>query len=101
MELYYIEQASDVLKMYSDKLDEEVRDGGHVGLTEYLMQLEVMDDENKKDWEKRLWAEIMELRMIQADIKALKIHIGKKEDEIVVPDFIQDPAMREEAYQLL
>ena len=65
------------------------------------MQLEVMDDENRKDWEKRLWAEIQELRMIETDIKALQIHIGNKKDEIVVPDFIEDPGMRDEAYQML
>lgn len=101
MELYYIEQASDVYQMYADKLNEEISTGGHVGLTEYLMQLEVMDDENKKDWEKRLWAEMEELRMIESDIKALQIHIKEKENEIVIPDFIQDPLLREEAYQRL
>ena len=45
--------------------------GGHVGLGEYLLQLEVMDDNVKKDWEKRLWSEITELRLINEDIKAL------------------------------
>ena len=61
--------------MYAEKLDEEVLYGGHVSLEAYLMQLEVMDDENKKDWEKRLWAEMQELRMIEKDIKALQVHI--------------------------
>ena len=42
------------------------------------MQLEVMDDENKKDWEKRLFAEMQELRMIEKDIKALRIRIHEK-----------------------
>lgn len=46
--------------------------GGHIGLAEYLIQLEVMEDENRKDWEKRLWSEVQELRMIQDDIKALR-----------------------------
>jgi len=45
--------------------------GGHISLKEYMMTLEVMDDENRKDWEKRMWAEITELRMINADVKAL------------------------------
>lgn len=31
-----------------------------------------MDDKNRKDWEKRLWSEIAELRMINDDIKALQ-----------------------------
>jgi hypothetical protein len=31
---------------------------GHIGLAEYLIQLEVMDDVNRKDWEKRLWSEV-------------------------------------------
>ena len=39
--------------------------------------------------------------MIETDIKALQIHIGNKKDEIVVPDFIEDPGMRDEAYQML
>jgi hypothetical protein len=30
-----------------------------------------MDEENMKDWEKRLMAEIRELQIIQADVKAL------------------------------
>lgn len=58
MEMYLLEQSSDVFKLYFEKLEEEVLYGGHVGLWEYLMQLEVMDDENKKDWEKRFWSEI-------------------------------------------
>jgi hypothetical protein len=36
-----------------------------------MMTLEVMDDENRKDWERRMWSEITELRMINADVKAL------------------------------
>ena len=58
-------------KMYSDKLKEEVLYGGHIGLSEYMMTLEAMDDEKRKDWEQRLWSEITELRMINADVKAL------------------------------
>jgi hypothetical protein len=53
-------------------LKDEVLYGGHIGLAEYLIQLEVMEDENRKDWEKRLWSEVQELRMIQDDIKALR-----------------------------
>lgn len=58
MEMYLLEQTSDVFKLYYDKLSEEVLYGGHIGLQEYLMQLEVMDDANKKDWERRMWSEI-------------------------------------------
>ena len=71
---------------------------GHIGLPEYLMQLEVMDDCNRKDWEKRLWSEIQELRLIQDDIKALQLHLDEKENEIVIPEFIMDPQIRAEAY---
>lgn len=72
MEMYLLEQSADVFKLYEDKLKDEVLFGGHIGLAEYLIQLEVMDDENRKDWEKRLWSEVQELRMIQDDIKALR-----------------------------
>ncbi len=71
MEMYLLEQTSDVFKMYKDELEKEVLYGGHISLKEYMMTLEVMDDENRKDWEKRMWSEITELRMINADVKAL------------------------------
>jgi hypothetical protein len=71
MEMYLLEQTSDVFKLYHDKLIDEVVYGGHVGLREYLMQLEVMDETNRKDWERRLWSEVQELRLINDDIKAL------------------------------
>jgi len=64
MEMYLLEQSSDVYKLYEEKLRDEVLHGGHIGLPEYLMQLEVMDDDKRKDWEKRLWSEIQELRLI-------------------------------------
>lgn len=57
--------------MYGKQINEEVKYGGHIDLYNYMITLEAMDDENRKDWEKRLWSEIIELRMIQADIKAL------------------------------
>lgn len=72
MEQYLLEQTSDVFKMYKSKLEEEVLYGGHVGLREYMMTLEVMDDDKRKDWERRMWSEISELRMINADVKALQ-----------------------------
>ena len=58
MEMYLLEQSSDVFKLYADKLRDEVLYGGHIGLEEYLIQLEVMDDSVRKDWEKRLWSEV-------------------------------------------
>ena len=72
MEQYLLEQTSDVFKMYRGKLEEEVLYGGHIGLREYMMTLEVMDDDKRKDWERRMWSEITELRMIDADVKALQ-----------------------------
>lgn len=71
MEMYLLEQTSDVYMMYHDKMDEEIKYGGHVGMREYLALLDVMDPENMKPWERRLWAEVRELRAIDTDIKAL------------------------------
>ena len=71
MEMYLLEQASDVYKMYAGKLGDEISYGGHASMAAYMMTLEAMDDENRKDWEKRLWSEITELRMIKADVQAL------------------------------
>jgi len=61
------------------------------------MTLEFMDDNVKKDWEKRLYAEMQELRMINEDIEALRTHLTEKENEIVIPKWIMDPLLREEA----
>jgi hypothetical protein len=91
MEMYLLEQAADVFKLYQQQLRDEVLHGGHIGLPQYLMQLEVMDDGNRKDWERRLWSEIQELRLINDDMKALRQHLEEKEDEIVIPEWIMDP----------
>lgn len=50
-----------------------------------MTTLDAMDDENRKDWEKRMCSEITELRMINADIKALQQTLLEKEADIVVP----------------
>jgi len=50
---------------------QEVRSGGHANMENYLLLLDVMNTENMKDWERRLWGEVGELRAINADIKAL------------------------------
>ena len=71
MEMYLLEQASDVYKMYAEKLDEEVSYGGHASMRDYLLTLGAMDDENRKDWEKRFWSEVTELKMIKSDVQAL------------------------------
>ena len=84
--------------MYREELTNEVLYGGHISLTEYMMTLEAMDDENRKDWEKRMWSEITELRMIHADVKALQQAILERPADIVVPQFIQDPRLREEMF---
>lgn len=59
-----------------------------------------MDDDKKKDWEKRLTAEIQELSMIQSDIKALREFLVEKRNEVKRQEWILDPVIREEAYQL-
>ena len=101
MEMYLLEQTADVFKLYGEKLSDELLYGGHVGLREYLWQLEAMDDDRRKDWEKRLWSEIQELRLISDDVKALRTHIEERPADIIIPDFIMDPLMRTEAEQLL
>lgn len=101
MEMYLLEQSADVFRLYQDRLRDEVLHGGHIGLPEYLIQLEVMDDANRKDWERRLWSEVQELRLIQDDIKALQLHLDEKEPELIIPEFIMDPQIRAEALQLL
>lgn len=44
-----------------------------------------------KDWEKRLMAEIRELRLISEDISALRQHMIEQERVIVLPKWIMDP----------
>ena len=85
MEMYLLEQTSDVFKMYKEDLTNEVLYGGHISITEYMLTLEAMDDENRKDWERRLWSEITELRMIHADVKALQQAILERPADIIVP----------------
>ena len=46
-------------------------------------------------------SEIQELRLINDDVKALQQHIEEKEPELVIPEWIVDPAIRAEALQLL
>ena len=87
--------------MYKEELTQEVMYGGHISITEYMMTLEAMDDENRKEWERRLWSEITELRMIHADVKALQQAILERPADIVVPMFIQDARLREEMFQTL
>jgi hypothetical protein len=72
MEMYLYEQTVDLFDLYNDKLKDEVLHGGHIGLTEYMILLQEMDEENMKDWEKRLMSEIRELRLISEDIAALR-----------------------------
>lgn len=70
--MYLYEQTVDLFELYHDKLKDEVLHGGHIGLTEYMILLQEMDEENMKEWEKRLMAEIRELRLISEDISALR-----------------------------
>ena len=62
----------DLYQFYSDKLRDEVLHGGHIGVNEYMVLLQEMDEENMREWEKRLMAEIRELRLISEDITALR-----------------------------
>lgn len=71
--------------------------GGHVGLTEFMAMLHFMDEDKMKDWERRMMAEIKQLRLIQDDVKALQEHLGERASDIIIPDWIQDPQLRAEA----
>jgi len=88
MEWYLYEQTHDLYDFYFHKLRDEVLHGGHVGMEEYLMMLDQMDEENMKGWEKRLMAEIKELRLIKEDIAALNLHLAQQADMVVIPDWI-------------
>lgn len=68
--------------------------GGHIGLTEYMILLQEMDEEHMKDWERRLIAEIRELRLISEDISAMRQHLKNQESAIEIPDWIMDPQLR-------
>ena len=78
----------DLYNFYFDNLHDEILHGGHVGMEEYLMQLEIMDEESMKPWERRMTAEIKELRMIDTDIKALREHIYLQSKTIALPEWI-------------
>jgi len=101
MEHYLFQQTVDVYNYYLPKMAEQMGKEGHIGIREYLLEVETMDEENRTDWEKRLVAEMNELRQIKEDINALEDHLEDKEDEIVIPEWIMDPLMRKEAEQLL
>lgn len=48
-----------------------------------------------------MWSEITELRMINNDVKALQLVLEERPEEIVIPDWIEDPRQREEMLQML
>jgi hypothetical protein len=88
-------------EFYYERLREEITYGGHIGVPEYMMLLEEMEEENMKPWEKRMMSEIKELRLIDEDIKALNIKLKSREREVVLPEWFMDPRLKQEAYQLL
>ena len=63
-------------------------------MNEYLMMLDIMDEDKMKDWEKRFMSEVTDLRNIHEDIQALNQHLDNKSREIVIPDWIMDPQLR-------
>lgn len=64
-----------MFEFYYDKLRNEIKYGGHIGMEEYLTLLQYMDEDKMKDWERRMIAEINQLRLIQDDVKALQLHL--------------------------
>lgn len=99
--MYLYEQGMDLYDFYYERLKDEVTYGGHVDFNAYLFLLNRMDEDKMKDWERRMMAEIKELRYIREDILALNAHIRKRGNEVILPDWIMDPQLRQEAYQLL
>jgi hypothetical protein len=91
MEMYLLEQTSDVFHMYSKQMADEITTGGHANLTGYLMTLFVMKEDVMKPWERRMMDEIKQLRMIEEDIEAIRLLIAEQDEKVVVPYFIQDP----------
>jgi hypothetical protein len=64
----------------------------------YMMQLMARDEDKRYDWEKSLVKEIVELKQIEEDIKALDIALTREEeDAVIIPEFIMDEKIREEA----
>jgi hypothetical protein len=101
MEMYLFQQSQDLYEFYFDKLREEVSYGGHVDLEAYLFLLQHMDEDKMKGWERRMVAEVKQLRLIEEDVKALQLHLVQRSKEIVLPDWMQDPQLRAEALQRL
>mgnify|MGYP000947643138 CR=1 FL=1 len=69
--MYLHEQGLDLFDFYFDKLKHEVTYGGHAGVTEYLILLQSMDEDKMQPWERRMLAEVNQLRLINEDVKAL------------------------------
>jgi hypothetical protein len=88
MEMYLLEQTSDVYHMYAEQINTEIRTGGHPGIQGYMRTLLVMEEENMKPWERRMMDEIKQLRLIEEDIQAIRILIAEQADVIEVPAFI-------------
>ena len=101
MDMYLFEQTQDLYMFYYDNLKEEVLYGGHVDVGAYLLLLRNMDEEKMKDWEKRFMAEVNQLQLINDDIVALRQHLQEKQKAIVLPHWITDPQIKEEARQML
>jgi hypothetical protein len=78
MEMYLYEQTGDLYNFYFEKMKDEVTYGGHVGVFEYLFMLERMDADKMKDWERRMMAEINQLRLIKDDVRALQVHLQER-----------------------
>ena len=44
--MYLYEQAQDLFALYYKNMKSEILDGGHLGMAEYMVMLENMDEEN-------------------------------------------------------
>jgi hypothetical protein len=60
-----------------------------------------MDEEHMKDWERRLVAEVKELRLISEDIQVIRAHVREQMEQPTVPDFVMDLQLREEMRQVI
>ena len=82
MEMYLFEQTQDMFALYEPLIYKEIAEGGHMNLYAYLTILEAMDDNVRKPWERRLWGEMLELRMINEDVQALRRYIRETDPPI-------------------
>ena len=98
MEMYLYDQSKDLYSMYVERLSEEIEIQGHGGFDEYMMMLELRDEDKLKPVEKMFLEEVAALREIHDDIKVMadQIEIRDSELEMQVPEWIMDEKIKDQ-----